>query len=67
MESPSQQLADKIITRLINENILTSERGRRMQVGLAEGRLKSDDWKLEIELSKATTEDSLETKEVAND
>jgi hypothetical protein len=52
MESPSQQLANRIITRLVQENLLTEERGEGMLNKLAEGELNAEDWRLEIELSE---------------
>ena len=51
MESPSQKLADKIMTRLVEEGLLTPERGKRIQADLPSGDVKAEDWKLEIELS----------------
>jgi hypothetical protein len=55
MESPSQKLAHRIITRLIQEDILTEERGKGIFDKLAEGTLDSEDWRLEIELSETST------------
>ncbi len=52
MESPSQQLANRIITRLVQESLLTEERGKGMLNKLAEGKLNAEDWRLEIELSE---------------
>ena len=52
MTSPSQQLAEKIVTRLIEEGLLSSARGKRLQGKLADGTLKEEDWKVEIELSQ---------------
>jgi transcriptional regulator CtsR len=52
MESPSQQLANRIIKRLFQENLLTEERGKAMLNKLAEGKLNAEDWRLEIELSE---------------
>lgn len=54
MESPSQQLANRIIKRLFQENLLTEERGEAMLNKLAEGKLNAEDWRLEIELSEAS-------------
>ena len=52
MESPSRELAQRIVRRLIEEEILTPERGDKIQSDLSEGSLKAEDWQLEIELSK---------------
>ncbi len=51
METPSQQLTKQIITRLVQESLLTAIRGEQIQEKLAEGKLESEDWRLEIELS----------------
>jgi hypothetical protein len=51
MESPSQKLAYRIITRLVQDSLLTEERGKGILDKLAEGKLNSEDWRLEIELS----------------
>lgn len=57
MESPSRELAQRIVKRLIEEEILTPERGDKIQGDLSEGSLKAEDWKLEIELSKQELEE----------
>lgn len=57
MESPSNELAQRIVKRLIEEEILTPERGYKIQGDLAEGFLEAEDWKLEIELSKQELEE----------
>lgn len=54
MESPSQKLAKKIVDRLVEEGLLTAERGKRIQSKLPDGRIKSEDWKTEIDLSTET-------------
>ncbi len=56
MESPAQSLSKRIIARLVQENLLTTGRGEEMQDKLAEGKLKPEDWKVEIELSGQTIE-----------
>lgn len=57
MESPSEQLANKIIDRLSQEKLLTPERGKRCLPKLATGTLKAEDWQVEIELSQETIEE----------
>ncbi len=51
MESPSQKLAEKIVARLVQEGLLSVERGKRIQSKLPSGNVKSEDWKSEIDLS----------------
>ena len=51
MESPSQNLAEKLAARLVAEGLLTPERGKRIEDRLPSGGVKAEDWKLEIELS----------------
>lgn len=51
MASPSQKLAEKIVARLVEEGLLTPERGKRIQDSLPVGDVKAEDWKLDIELS----------------
>lgn len=54
MESPSQELAKKIVARLVSEGLLSVERGRRIQNKLPSGEVKAEDWKTEIDLSTAS-------------
>ena len=57
MESPSEQLAQKIIDRLSQEKLLTPERGQRLVSKLADGSLTPEDWKVDIELSQQKSEE----------
>jgi len=50
METPSSRLAKRIIERLVSEKLLTDEDGQKMLPRLAEGRLRSEDWRLPIEV-----------------
>ena len=51
MNTPSEQLAEKILERLIREKLLTKPESKKLQPKLAEGKLRSEDWKLAVELS----------------
>lgn len=51
MESPSEKLAQRIVERLVGEGLLTEKRGKGIQSNLADGKVKSEDWKTEIDLS----------------
>ena len=51
MESPSEKLAKRIVERLVEEGLVTSERGKRIQSKLPTGQVQSEDWRAEIELS----------------
>ncbi|MGA2226162.1 MAG: hypothetical protein ABSH41_17125 [Syntrophobacteraceae bacterium] len=53
METPSHKLAEKIIERLIREELLTDKHGKKLLPKLAEGKLSQEDWSLAIELSDA--------------
>lgn len=52
MDNPSQKLAAKIVERLIAENLVEAEVGKKLLPKLAEGRLKAEDWRLAVELKK---------------
>ncbi len=49
MGTPSEQLAEKIIERLISEKLVSETDGKKMFVNLAAGTLKAEDWRLPIE------------------
>lgn len=51
METPSQQLAQKIIGRLIQEKLLTDKQGVKLLPKFLSGKLAQEDWRLAIELS----------------
>lgn len=51
METPSQQLAQKIIKRLIHEKLLTDQQGGKLLPKFLTGKLTQEDWRLAIELS----------------
>ena len=52
MDTPSGQLASNILERLIKEKLLTPDDRAKLLSKLAEGKLKSEDWRLAIELAE---------------
>lgn len=50
MDTPSQALAKKIADRLVEEGLLTSDAAKKLLSKLADGNLRSEDWRLPIEL-----------------
>lgn len=48
MESPSLQLADKILDRLVKEQLLSEEDKDKLRTKLAEGKLRAEDWRLAV-------------------
>jgi len=53
MDSPSQQLASRILNRLIEEKLLASSDHKKLLSKLSEGKLRAEDWRLAIELVPA--------------
>lgn len=53
MEIPSGQLAARILKRLVEEKLLTPNDQDKLLDNLACGKLKSEDWRLAIELAQA--------------
>ena len=51
MDTPSGQLAAKIMDQLILEGILTPEDPAKLLSKLADGQLRSEDWRLAVELA----------------
>jgi hypothetical protein len=51
MDTPSKKLAAKIVERLVSEKLLDAEAGKKLLPKLADGKLRSEDWRLPIELS----------------
>lgn len=58
MDTPSEQLAAKIIERLIAEKLVSANDGKKLAAKMAAGKLRSEDWRLPIELA----EDKVVTK-----
>lgn len=57
-KSPSDVLAGKVVDRLIGAGLLRNEKRDALVSKIASGTLKSEDWRLEIELSAAKGEAS---------
>lgn len=53
MKSPSLQLADKILDRLVKEHLLSEEDKAKLRTKLAEGKLRAEDWRLALELAQS--------------
>lgn len=53
METPSGQLAARILKRLVEEKLLTPNNQEKLMDRLADGKVKSEDWRIAIELSQA--------------
>lgn len=53
MKIPSQQLAEKIIDRLVREKLLTLQESAKILSKLAEGKIRAEDWRLALEISEA--------------
>jgi len=51
MISPSEELAKKILEKLVAEVLITTEDAKKMSSKMAAGKLRADDWKLAIEKS----------------
>jgi hypothetical protein len=52
MQTPSSQLAAKIIDRLVREKLLTLEESKKILSKIAEGKARAEDWRLAIEISE---------------
>ena len=52
MESPSLQLADKILDRLVKEHLLSEGDKAKLRTKLAEGKLRAEDWRFALELGR---------------
>jgi len=57
-KSPSDVLAGKVVDRLISAGLLRNDKRDALVSKVASGTLKSEDWRLEIELSAAKGEAS---------
>ena len=67
METPSQKLAAKIVERLISENLISADAGKKLQGLLAEGKLRAEDWQvpIELEIVKRVNHESQEAQDRA--
>lgn len=50
VETPSRTLAQQIIDRLVAEGLINTKDGVKLQLQLAEGKLRASDWRLAVEL-----------------
>ncbi len=50
-EKPANQLAERIVNRLITEGLIRSEKKDALATKIAAGTMREEDWNLEIELS----------------
>ena len=53
MDTPSGQLAAKIMDRLIEEKLLTPEDRKKLLTKLGDGKVSQEDWRLAVELAQA--------------
>lgn len=53
MDTPSKQLAKRIMGKFVEEKILSADDAKKMLDKLATGKLKQEDWQLPIELAGA--------------
>ena len=51
MNTPSQALAAKIAERLVSEGLITLAASKAFEPKLADGTLRTEDWRLPIELA----------------
>ncbi len=58
MSSPSQDLANRIILKLVEEKLIQADDKETMTVKLSQGKLRQDDWRLAVEKSFDTEEQS---------
>lgn len=51
MNSPSERLSAKILERLVKERLIFPADAQKFAAELAAGRLRSEDWRLSIEMA----------------
>lgn len=51
MDTPSSQLAEKIMQRLAEEKLFRPEDQKKLLERIADGSIKQEDWRLAIELA----------------
>ena len=51
MTDPNQELAKKIVERLVKEGLLNEKEGNKIIGPLAQGKFSQDDWKVAFEKS----------------
>lgn len=51
--TPSQQLAERAVDRLIEAKLVRAEKRASLLVKVATGDMKASDWKLELDIAEA--------------
>lgn len=49
MSTPSNQLAQRIVDRLLAENLIRLADAARLAAGIAQGKARAEDWRLAVE------------------
>lgn len=49
MDSPSQDLAQRIVDKLVAENLVLAADAKAAQSKIADGRMSAEDWRLVVE------------------
>lgn len=52
-ENPSENLATRVVARLIEAGLLRAEKQDQLAAKISTGEMSGDDWKLEIDLATA--------------
>lgn len=55
MTSPTQQLAERIVQRLLADGLMTPGDAARLQAKLIDGKLKPEDWRVALEKAADST------------
>jgi hypothetical protein len=53
MKTPPEELAQKIVRRLVAEQLLTNEDAVKLLPKLAQGKMRPEDWRLGVEKATA--------------
>jgi len=56
MDTPSQTLAAKILSRLVHEGLISAPEAKQLQPKLADGKIRPEDWRLPLELGNRKSE-----------
>lgn len=51
MDTPAHKLSEKIIERLVADKLLAAEAGKKLVAKIAEGKLRSEDWHVALDLA----------------
>lgn len=51
MKTPSEELANMILAKLVTESCVTKEDAEKLFIKMAAGKLRTEDWKLAMEKS----------------